>query len=758
MSKKSNKYRLQKPAPIAKGAAPSKGNTQAAKKSQSVYTQNEIEPESYEKWLKWVLLLVVIASTFYCYRFSLTNQFTNWDDGVYITENPFVQNSSNKANMDTILYGIPTPSNYHPLTMLSLVANYHYFKLNPEPYYVTNICIHIINACLVFFLLLMVFKAMAGAGYGTFKHITWFAGLGALWHGIHPMHVESVSWAAERKDLLYTFFYLIGLMVYLKYINGEKLKWLGIVFVLFVLSNLSKAMAVVFPLSLFALDILLKRKIEWKLLYEKAPFFLFSLFFGWYTFHIQKASGAVASFQTFSILQRLMFTCYSFLAYLAKAFVPEHLCSFYPYPNTILGPKANVPFSFYIDPLIAILIPAILLIAAFSAGKKYLPFTLIGCGIFVVNVVFMVKYVADLKEHLPFIFYLTPMLAMLIPGTILYLAYRGGENYFRVALAGFGFYLFNVLLILQFVSVGATIMSERYSYVAYIGLIFMAVYFLYVLLQKVPASKNIIIGFAVVASSIFGYLTIDRTKVWYNTKTLWQDVIKKYPRQVQTSYKNLGNFYADLGPKNPVYFDSAFANYDTLVKIHMADAGTYSNLANIYGLRKQFDSSLAAYTMALKLDSTSFDAHLDRGITYCMMKRYDLGMKDFDYVYKKQPNNEKLLQNRAGAYQSLNQYANAIADYNKLISLYPDNPMSYLDRGAMEWNMAKYKEALTDFNYYNKVEPGNGQCLFDIAVTYEKMNDYKNALSFALLAKNVKFNVGDDYIKNLQQKIDHSTK
>ncbi|HSY76792.1 MAG TPA: tetratricopeptide repeat protein, partial [Bacteroidia bacterium] len=609
--------------------------------------------------------------------------------------------------------------------------------------------------CLVFFLFLMIFKAMAAVGYGTFKHITWFAGLGGLWHGIHPMHVESVSWAAERKDLLYTFFYLVGLMVYLKYINGEKIKWLIIVFILFVLSNLSKAMAVVFPLSLFALDFLLKRKIEWKLLYEKALFFLFSLVFGWYTFHIQKASGAVASFQTFNIFQRFMFTCYSFIMYIVKYFVPTHLCSFYPYPNTILILKDNHPL---IVSVLAIIIPAIIPILFFRAGKKYLPFTIISAAIFIINGAFMVYYIMEKKEYLPFIFYISPMLAMLIPGALLYAAYRAGDNYFRAAAAGFGFYLFNVLLILQFVSVGATIMSERYSYVAYLGLIFMAVYFLYVLFEKVPASKNLIIGSAVIVSSIFGYLTIDRTKVWYNTKTLWQDVIKKYPHQVQTSYKNLGNFYADLGPTNPVYYDSAFANYDTLVKIHMADAGTYSNLANIYGLRKQFDSSLAAYNMALKLDSSSFDAHLDRGITYCMMKRYDLGMKDFDYVYKKQPNNEKLLQNRAGAYQSLNQYANAVADYNRLIELYPDNPMSYLDRGAMEWNMANYKDAMKDFTYYNKVEPNNGQCLFDIAVTYEKMNDYKNALSFALMAKNVKFNVGDDYIKNLQQKIDHSTK
>ncbi len=190
----------------------------------------------------------------------------------------------------------------------------------------------------------------------------------------------------------------------------------------------------------------------------------------------------------------------------------------------------------------------------------------------------------------------------------------------------------------------------------------------------------------------------------------------------------------------------------------MADAGTYSNIANIYGLRKQYDSSLICYSKALKLVSTYFDAHLDRAITLSMMKRYSEALKDYDYAYEHQPLNEKLLENRASTYINAGQYANAVADYTNLIKINPDKPMTFLDRGAAEWDVGDYKNALNDFVYFNKVEPNNGQCLFDLAVTCEKMKDYKKALEYAMMAKNVKFDVKDEYIRFLNKQIANPSK
>ncbi|HTA82131.1 MAG TPA: hypothetical protein VK783_04325 [Bacteroidia bacterium] len=701
MSKKSDKYRLQQPKQTAQNAG--KRGATASKKEAPLELNTPVSSD--ESMIKWGLLVVVIVTTFFCYRYSLNNQLTNWDDGVYVTENPYVKVMSwdnIKAMLDPRKN--ITQNYYHPLTLFSLMLNYHFSKDKPEGYYITNIVIHLLNTALIFFFIMQLLGAMVKRKYGDIKGIVWLAALCALWHGIHPMHVESVSWLAERKDVLYLFFYILGLMTYVKYVEAGQSKWLVYTAIFYLLSLISKPLAVTFPLSIFALDVLLKRDKEypfpyWKLIFEKVPIFILSFAAGVAAYVMAKQGGSISSFGVFTLGQRIMFASDNFVMYFVKAFDPVHLCSFIPYPNT------------------------------------------------------------DTDGSLPFIYYIAPILALLIPGIPLYLSYRAGENYFRVTLFGFAFYFFNVMFILQFVSAGATIMSERYSYAPYIGIVFMVVYFLYVLVDKFPAFKYPVIGIVLLASSILGYLCYDRTLVWHNTKTLWQDVIRKYPYRIQTSYKNLGNYYADLGPTNPVYYDSAYTNYVTLVKIHMADAGTWSNIANIYGLRKQFDSSLIAYSMALKMDSTSFDAHLDRAITYSMMKKYPEALTDYNYAYKLEPKSEKMLQNRASTYIACGMYADAIKDYTNLIGINPDIPGTYLDRGAAEWDNKDYQAALTDFTYYHKIDPKNVQCVFNLAVTYEKLKDFKSALDYALMAQQAKFpNATDSYINFLKQQISHPTK
>ena len=152
---------------------------------------------------KTLIVLVISIVTFFCFRESLNNQFTNWDDDYYVTNNQYIR-AFTPHNLKVIFTQDITKNNYHPLCILSLAVNYHFAGLTPWSYYLTNILIHIANAILVFFLFIQLcrlLKLSESAGLFT-------AGFGALWFGIHPMHVESVSWIAERKDVLYAFFYI----------------------------------------------------------------------------------------------------------------------------------------------------------------------------------------------------------------------------------------------------------------------------------------------------------------------------------------------------------------------------------------------------------------------------------------------------------------------------------------------------------------------------------------------------------------------
>jgi hypothetical protein len=224
---------------------------------------------------KALILSAICVLTFVCFRYTLHNQFTNWDDDYYVTNDPYIK-AFTAHNLKVIFTEDITKNNYHPLCMLSLAVNYHFSQMNPEAYYFTNVLIHIANVMLVFFLMMGLCALLAMNDEAKL----FVASFSALWFGIHPMHVESVAWIAERKDVLYAFFYVLGLLAYLRYLHSGKMSWYWVTFLVFVASCLSKPMAVVFPISLLCVDFLAGRKPGQKLITEKILFFLFSLICG----------------------------------------------------------------------------------------------------------------------------------------------------------------------------------------------------------------------------------------------------------------------------------------------------------------------------------------------------------------------------------------------------------------------------------------------------------------------------------------------
>jgi protein O-mannosyl-transferase len=694
MSDKNLKYSKQ-------GKKPESRGTQAVPKAKTM-----IKPE-YPEWLNYALMAGVFIITYWCYHLSVHNQFTNWDDGIYISEDPFIKNLS-VQNLKMILFSDITHNYYHPITMLSLALNWHFSGPDPQAYYVTEIIIHLLNTLLVFFLSRSLLNAMVKKGYGKIKGIPYMAAVCALLQGIHPMHVESVSWIAERKDVLYLFFYLLGLMAYVRYVMQNKIWMLPLVALMYFFSLCSKPLAVVFPLSLFTIDVLLKRKIEWKLLFEKVPFFIISLIFGYLAYKMQSEGGSITSFHTFTIMQRIMFVGYNYLIYIIKLFVPIDLCSFYPYPQ--LTESGFLPIYFYFAPFVAII---------FTLG-------------------------------------------------VLFLAYKMGENIFRVTLFGLGFYFFNVMFILQFISSGPSITADRYTYVSYVGFTFMLVYFVYVLLDKIPSAKTPVIVVSAAFLCMLAYLCQARTVVWHNTKTLWEDVIAKYPAGadtvynpghkeyvvrvrtgVETAYKNLGNYYVQ--DKNPPDYDSAYMYYTVLEHINSKDAGIYSNLGNIWAIRNNINKSLEEYTKSLKLDSVNFDTYLDRGITYSRMGLNDLAIQDYNHAYKMDSTNQRLLENRS--YTLLNgtkNYTAAIADYDHLIAIDPRNTEYYKNRGLAKLNSGNPADAITDFNKVLSVNPKEKECLYYYSFAYKVLKSYPKAIDYALKAQQNGFKLPDGYLAELQ--------
>src|SRR6266404_6916919 len=228
---------------------------------------------SIPRWAVPAILLV----TFLAFIPALNAGFVNLDDNDYVTNNALLKNISDLK----LLLTTPVQGNYHPLTMLSLFFNYMISGENAWSYHLFNLLFHLINCFLVFRLVLLLSNRNIVIAFTT-----------AVLFGIHPMHVESVAWVSERKDVLYALFFLAGLISYTKYIDTSSGKHYVLTIVFLILSLLSKPAAVIFPLALFCIDLLRNRRINSKLFIEKIPFFILALALGILTMLGQKEAGA----------------------------------------------------------------------------------------------------------------------------------------------------------------------------------------------------------------------------------------------------------------------------------------------------------------------------------------------------------------------------------------------------------------------------------------------------------------------------------
>jgi tetratricopeptide (TPR) repeat protein len=266
------------------------------------------------------LVLVIPAISLFP---SLKNDFINWDDPQYVTENKTITELSWR-NIKTI-YSSFYMGHYHPLTLLSYALEYRFFKLNPFAYHLTNLILHLLNTLLVFWLIWMLTGGV------------WICLGVSLLFGIHPLHVETVAWISERKDLLYSFFFLGSMTVYLAYLKARRGAYYVFSLSLFLLSLLSKSMAVTLPFALFLCDYLLDRKLDRRCLIEKIPFLTIALIFGIMALFAQGSAGTIGQNSSFSFFENILTMGNVLASYFPKLILPIKLSCIYPFIKEIKG-------------------------------------------------------------------------------------------------------------------------------------------------------------------------------------------------------------------------------------------------------------------------------------------------------------------------------------------------------------------------------------------------------------------------------------
>jgi tetratricopeptide (TPR) repeat protein len=615
-----------------------------------------VEEKQRSTVLMWVCISAITAITYFVFSPSLQNDFTNWDDPAYVLENPLVTADSVQV---VKMLETPVSGNYHPVTILSLALNYRFGKLNPYVYHLENLIFHLLNTILVFFFIFLL----------TRRNLL-MAAIVSLFFGIHPMHVESVAWISERKDVLYVFFFMAGLITYLRYRETKRAIWCVLTFLLFILSCLSKGMAVVFPVILLLIDYLRGVKWERKLLFEKIPFFVLSIVFGIIAVSVQQSGKAITAMSTFTVFQRLMVVSYGAIMYIVKFFVPYQLSAFYPYPD-IHSP-----------------------------------------------------------DGIPVIFYFSPFIVLIIIGVLIYFFRRKEKE----IVFGLLFYFASVVLVLQFLSVGSAIIADRYSYLSYIGLAFVVAYIMNRALQKKGALAFIkypLTALVILGAIIFSYESCLRTQVWKNTESLWTNVIDNYP-DAALAYVSRGEYYnneneigealADYNAalkltvfssdsyKNAHYnrgiiysnegkCDSAIADLTKVIEIDPGYSEAYVNRGNSYDNCGEHNLAMRDYSKAIAIDPNNADAYNDRGILYYKNFKDDSALTDLNKAIALNPTVAVYYYNRGLEYKAVNQFQNAITDFTKGLQLNPKQADLYHNtRGLCNISLQNYDDAIVDFS------------------------------------------------------------
>lgn len=546
--------------------------------------------------LWWLLGLLVLTGLLFWPM--LGNQFTNWDDELYVVNNALLRGPDWKG-----IFTEPVVSNYHPLTILTLALNYQVSELQPFSYFLVNWALHLANTALVFVL-----------AWRLSGEIRWVAVFTALVFAIHPMHVESVAWISERKDVLYAFFYLLALLRYWRYLTHGQQSDYWTTMGLFVLALLAKPAAVVLPLTLLLLDYWKGRTWERRVWLEKVPFLALSAVVGVATVLIQ-SKKAIASLDLYSVTDRLFFGCYGLTTYVARFFAPVSLSPFHAYP-----PVDNLGLAVQTAPLVL-------------------------------------------------------------------LALAGVVWYFRtnkVLVFGALFYVANIILVVQFLSIGNTILGERYTYLPYVGLAFALAM---LIAEKAPEAVAKPLQWALLAVAVvgLGWATRQYLRVWENTESLWTGAIQHYPG-APVPRSNRANFYYQqaLRPENA-------ARYQELMEKAGADcdAALQSNPNHFASLdiRALTHIRLGTVEQAVPLAQRMTEVEPGNpkgfvllGTALQRLKRYDEALETFSQALDRNPNDADALNGRGTAFFNGKQrYAEALADFDRAIAIEPKGE-TYLNR------------------------------------------------------------------------------
>jgi Flp pilus assembly protein TadD len=611
--------------------------------------------EVSQRWRNLVIYLCLALVTAALYWPVGHFEFTNYDDDCYVTDNPHVQGGVTPGGVKWALTSGQF-GNWHPLTWLSHMLDCQLFELNAGAHHLISVLFHVANTLLLF----TVLNRMTGS--------PWRSGFVAALFALHPLHVESVAWVAERKDVLSACFWMLTMWAYVRYVEQPNRKRYFMTLALYAMGLMAKPIVVTLPFVLLLLDYWPLGRTQWltpvigdkakapfsRLVTEKFPFFLLAVLSCAITFCLQYKGGEVLSFEKLPMDMRVPNAVVSYARYLGKAFWPSGLAVFYPY-------------------------------------RKWPGETVIDAGAVLVG----------------------------MSGWAIWRARRAPHF-----VVGWLWYLGTLVPVIGLVQVGTQSMADRYTYLSLIGLFIMLAWTVPRSVVEGRVRKMVAVAFA--AALLIGcavLLSWSQIQHWKTSKELFRHALQ-VTESNWLAHHNLGLALAQEGKVT-----DAIGHYEQALQINPTFAETHNNLGLALAQEGKVTDAIGHYEQALRIKPDYAEAHNSLGLALLQAGKREDAIGHYEQALRIKPDYAEAHNNLAIALEQTGKREEAIEHYEQAVRLKPNSAAAHYNLGYALFQLGKVEEAVGHLEWWLRSHPDDVETHYTLATLLAKQGRIDDAIS-----------------------------
>jgi tetratricopeptide (TPR) repeat protein len=605
-------------------------------------------------WKMLLVAVVLVVATTGVYWGVYRSDFVDFDDQMFITQNDFVKAGLSYEGFKWAFVEIYRDY-WHPVTWLSHMLDVEMFGLWAGGHHLVNLSLHLLNTLLLF---------------GSLRYMTgrlWTSAFVAGLFALHPLHVESVAWAAERKDVLSAFFWFAILWAYAYYANNLSMRRYLYVVILFAFGLMSKPMVVTLPVVLFLLDYWPLERFRIyglritaaeglslrRLAVEKIPLLAMSAAVMVVTIAGQSKT-AMVKLESLDLPARLANVVVSYWWYISKMAWPTDLNVFY--------------FSWHIP----------------SGSELFVPLALLT----VITIVAVVTH-----------------------------------NSHKYAVAGWLWYLITLVPVIGLVQVGGQTHADRYTYIPLVGLFIVIGWAAGDLVSHRPLLRSSVAAIAVVVLIAFGAVTHRTVGYWKDSVTLFGRAIAVSPDN-SFMHSSLGTVLGSMGR-----LEEAEAELREALRLSPDSKYALCGMGYLMRQKGKTGESLAYYRKALSLNPRSHDAYLGAGLVLCELGRYDQAQENLNKALVFKPGWPEAFCGLGTVMRKKGQFMEAVSFYEKALQANPMIPDAWSDIGMLFYNVGRHDDAIKSFRKAIKLNPKMARAFMGLGMALNEVGNPEEALA-----------------------------